>query len=108
MLRKLTTFQAPYAAAHQPGRCACNPRLLPSAPNMCGVGPGPYSQDPSKPATVDNLVLLTHAEADEHDQLDSLDALRQQVGAPAGPARRRVPRLPGAALTPGCGLQPGT
>lgn len=36
-------------------------------------------QDPQKPATVDNLVLLTHAEADDHDQLQSLDALRQQV-----------------------------
>lgn len=42
-------------------------------------------QDPLKPATVDNLVLLTHAEADEHDQLQSLDALRQQVRAAPTP-----------------------
>ncbi|KAL4443221.1 hypothetical protein ABPG75_010976 [Micractinium tetrahymenae] len=34
--------------------------------------------DPAKPATVDNLVLLSHAEADEHDQLESLEGLRQQ------------------------------
>ena len=39
-------------------------------------------QDASKPATIDNLVLLTHAEADEHDELSSssggLEALRRQ------------------------------
>lgn len=34
--------------------------------------------DSRKAATIDNLVLLTHAEADEHDQLESLEQLRQQ------------------------------
>ncbi|PRW51003.1 NAD(P)-binding Rossmann-fold superfamily isoform 1 [Chlorella sorokiniana] len=34
--------------------------------------------DPAKPATIDNLVLLTHAEADDHDQLQNLDDVRQQ------------------------------
>ncbi len=46
-------------------------------------------QDPQKPATVDNLVLLTHAEADDHDQLQSLDALRQQVRSCRQPGRSR-------------------
>ena len=41
-------------------------------------------QDAARPATVDNLVLLTHAEADEHDERHvsggGLQALRVQVG----------------------------
>lgn len=43
-------------------------------------------QDSSKPATIDNLVLLTHAEADEHDELGS---------SPGGMAalRREQPQL---------------
>jgi hypothetical protein len=37
-------------------------------------------QDASKPATIDNLVLVTHAEADEHDERPGgLEALRRQV-----------------------------
>lgn len=46
-----------------------------------------WSQDPAKPATIDNLVLLTHAEADEHDELQNLDALRQQVRSSKGGRR---------------------
>ncbi|KAL4854230.1 tRNA threonylcarbamoyladenosine dehydratase [Chlorella vulgaris] len=34
--------------------------------------------DPSRAATVDNLVLLTHAEADEHEQQQSLEELRRR------------------------------
>ncbi|EFN56689.1 hypothetical protein CHLNCDRAFT_21979 [Chlorella variabilis] len=34
--------------------------------------------DPARPASIDNLVLLTHAEADSHEQLGSLEALRRQ------------------------------
>jgi hypothetical protein len=38
-------------------------------------------QDPARAATVDNLVLLTHAEADEHEQQQSLEGLRRRVSA---------------------------
>lgn len=41
-------------------------------------------QDPQRPATIDNLVLLTHAEADVHDELQTLNALWQQVGIHVG------------------------
>ena len=64
-------------------------------------------QDATRPATVDNLVLLTHAEADEHDELDSLEQLKQQVrkkegvcpwawveGASQGVALRLTLRVP--------------
>ncbi|KAI3426846.1 hypothetical protein D9Q98_006792 [Chlorella vulgaris] len=34
--------------------------------------------DPARAATVDNLVLLTHAEADEHEQQQSLEELRRR------------------------------
>ncbi|KXZ51482.1 hypothetical protein GPECTOR_12g445 [Gonium pectorale] len=34
--------------------------------------------DPSKPATADNLVLLSTSEADEHEQLASLEPLRRE------------------------------
>ncbi len=63
--------------------CACVPALWAANPRQTRPAGDLAAQDPRKPATVDNLVLLTHAEADEHDQLESLDALRQQVGAAA-------------------------
>lgn len=58
------------------------------------------SQDASKPATVDNLVLLTHAEADQHDQLPpgGLAQLRAQVRAHRGWWRRPSAGQPVARL----------
>lgn len=38
------------------------------------------AQDRRRPATIDNLVLLTHAEADAHDEVEGLEELRQRVG----------------------------
>ncbi len=46
-------------------------------------------QDPSRAATVDNLVLLTHAEADEHEQLQSLEELRRRAGQMRRPQEER-------------------
>ena len=34
--------------------------------------------DPGQPATADNLVLLTQQEADDHDQLASLEGLSRE------------------------------
>lgn len=72
-------------------RCACTSRLAPVV--TCGLPtslllPPACIQDPTRPATVDNLVLLTHAEADDHDALASLEELRRQVG---GAEKGRAP-----------------
>lgn len=53
----------------------------PAAPTTHAT-PGPQAHltltrwDPAKPATLDNLVLLTWEEADAHEQLSSLEELR--------------------------------
>jgi hypothetical protein len=70
----------------RPARCVAAPRRrgpprlprpLPPGPSPARPALPPRSWDASRPATVDNLVLLTQKEADAHDELQGgLEALR--------------------------------